>query len=243
MYVNGSAVARSTNCSCGSCELVYPDAYPLAPPAPAPPPSNCANSNGTVGYEFAANGRWSGYVSMGTVASPIDHVGNQACADFCDADPTCTGFQTRTDNNYCFTYNTAGLDFTADDNCRAYTRCLESTSVTPEPAGNSTYSGPPECEVDASGCCVDTQDCPASCRSRNVTRVNSFNQYGELVVERACSCDGCSELHPEQYNLSAPGLCGAFGMDACEGDCVPATDFCEQETGAGPHNIYHPQKR
>ena len=100
-------------------------APPEPEPEPEPEPGACANSNGIVGYRFEGNGRWTGYTDMGVVPTPIDHVGNQACAELCTADPACNAFQTRTDNRKCFTYSplTVPLAFSASRVSRAFTRC------------------------------------------------------------------------------------------------------------------------
>ena len=89
--------------------------------------SSCADSFVT-GYAFEGRGYWSGYVSMGQVAQPIEHVGNQACADFCSANPDCAGFETRTNNLACYTYPTAPDttrdDWRANDHSRGFAKCL-----------------------------------------------------------------------------------------------------------------------
>ena len=113
-----------------------PSPQPFLPPSPPPPP--VAPSPNVPGYTFSHKGYWDGYINQGTRLSL------EACANTCNAIPTCLGFSRSDVGEYCYTYDSSST-FTQSDSAVdwAYTRNVSPPPPPSPPSDPPSPSHPP----------------------------------------------------------------------------------------------------
>jgi hypothetical protein len=117
----------------------------------------------------------------------------------------------------------------SNTSCAAYAVCARGVngSATVAVAADPPPPPPPECELNANtDCCMQTGQCPSSCRTRGHVMESVFGADGTVSQVQMCSCGQCDLAFPDGYPVDAGTWCGTLGFGSCGGECVPAGQSC-----------------